>query len=91
MRYVTYKDKSGLLHRTLIPDGSGDEMAEYGVPADPPNIHDVDWDYLKREIHNQLVGRGLFTWQDVIGQSCDALQFASTLLKRQLVALFRQL
>jgi hypothetical protein len=66
MKPVIYKDENGYLKRTLVKESDSDEMAKYGVPAGPPDIDELDWRAIKREVNNVLVSSGLFNWQDVM-------------------------
>ena len=89
MRTVVYTDERGYRHRVVIRDNDSDDMARYGIPLDPPNVDDIDWEFLKREIHNALVENGLFTWDDV-QKSPIGLNIVSTVIKRQLSGLFQE-
>ena len=65
MRRVIWEDRNGYRHASLIEEGEPDEAAEYGIPIDPPDINQIDWEEVKRKLHNELVRRGLFTYKDV--------------------------
>jgi len=44
-------------------------MAECGIPLDPPSLADVGIpEEVKRDLHNELLTRGLITWADVQAQ-----------------------
>ena len=89
MRYVIYEDGRGWKHRTLIRDNDPDTAAPQGIPADPPDISNIDWQRISKELHNPLVDRGLFTWEDV-QRSGDALRgVINSVLKRELITLYR--
>jgi len=65
MRYIIYTDRHGFRRRSLIRDNDPDTAAPGGIPAGPPDIRQLDWDLIQREINNSLVDRRLFTWDDV--------------------------
>lgn len=88
MKLVDYTDQNGFKHKVLIKDGDGEEMAPYGVPVGPPDLDALDWEYLKREMNNALFENELFTWDDV-QRSQIGVQPALTIMKRALIALYR--
>jgi hypothetical protein len=61
MKIVIWKDKHGYKHRSLLRDTDRDDQAAYGVPQDPPDLNQIDWEEVKKEIHNHLVEKGLIT------------------------------
>jgi len=90
MRLTTYT-KNGKKHCVLLPEdtaGGAVVNPEYGVPADPPDIESMDWDAIKREMHNTLVDNGLTNWLDV-QQSQVGFQSALSVVKRYLIRLYR--
>lgn len=89
MKHAFYTDNRGRKRRTLIRDNDPDSVAERGVPADPPDVLQLDWDSLPTRLHNALVDRGLYTWYDV--QRTDGLTGAILdVLRVDLIRLFRQ-
>lgn len=88
MRKVVWTDERGYRHHAVVRDNDPDSMAAYGIPLDPPDVEQIDWDFLKREIHNALADNGLFTWNDVI-TSPVGLNAAVTVVKRQLSGLYQ--
>jgi len=65
-------------------------MAPMGIPSDPPDLSQINWAHLEKAMHNALVDRGLFTWDDV-QRSGDALRgVINSVLKRELITLYRQ-
>ena len=89
MRAVIYTDPRGYRHRAFVRDTDGDEMARSGIPADPPDVEDIDWEYVKREIHNALVDNGLFTWND-INKSTVGFNVATSIVKKHLSGIFHE-
>lgn len=89
MRRIIIEDQNGFKHVRLLRDDDPDDMAEYGVPLDPPDINLIPWEEVKRDLHNALVQHGLFTWQDVQRQQNTISSITRTLLKRRLVLLYR--
>jgi hypothetical protein len=89
MRLVTWEDKHGYKHRSLVRDSDPDEMGPQGVLQDPPNLDDLPWEDIKRDLHNALVDAGLRSWRDV--QERRGLRGAIlSAMKRRLVYLYRE-
>lgn len=65
MRIVTWTDKHGYKHRSLVRDADPDDAAPMGIRQDPPNLEQMDWEGVKRDLHNTLVDMGLFSWREV--------------------------
>ena len=89
MRRVTWTDDRGYKHSSLVRDGDPDEMASQGVLQDPPNLEELDWEGVKRDLHNSLVDLGLISWRNV--QEIRGLRGAIlSAMKRRLVSLYRE-
>jgi len=82
-------DRQGYKHIYVIRDDDPDEMAEKGIPLEPPDIQQLAWEEVKRDLHNALVEAGLFTWQDVQRAQNKISAITRTLLKRRVVLLYR--
>jgi hypothetical protein len=67
LRRVTWTDARGRQRAALVRDNDPDEVAinGEGIPLDPPDVFELDCEKLMVELHNQLVGRGLITAEDV--------------------------
>ena len=90
MRIVQWTDRYGYKRESLVRDEDADDMAPQGIPQGPPTLDELDWELIKRDIHNALVSRRLFTWRDVQEQG-DALRGAIiTGTKRHFVDLYRR-
>lgn len=83
MRIVKYTDKKGYIRSVKVKDEDPDSMAKYGVPVDFPDLDALDWDGLKRDLHNVLMESGYYTLSDVM-KSGQAFAPAMTVLKRYL-------
>ena len=90
MRKIEHIDRHGYKHIRLIRDHDPDEAAEIGIPLEPPDVGGLDWEGIKRDLHNALVDRGLFTWQDVQRAQNALTSVAISVLRRRLVLLYRQ-
>ena len=89
MKEILWTDRRGYRHRSLIRDDDDESDAPLGLRRDPPNIEDLDWEGVKKDLHNKLVDQGLCSWRDV--QQRGGLRGAIvSALKRRLVALYRE-
>jgi hypothetical protein len=89
MRRVTWTDDRGYKHSSLVRDGDPDEMAPQGILQDPPNLDNLDWEGIKRDLHNHLVDIGLISWRNV--QEIRGMRGAIlSSMKKRLVYLYRE-
>jgi hypothetical protein len=89
MRSVTWTDKHGYKHRSLVRDEDPDDAAPQGILQDPPNLEELDWEGAKRDLHNALVDAGLYSWRDV--QRQEGLRGAIlSAIKKRLIYLYRE-
>ena len=89
MRIVTWEDRHGWKHRSLVRDEDPDEMAEHGLLQDPPSLEQLDWEGIMRDLHNALVDRGLYSYRDV--QVKPGLRGAIlSAIRKRLIYLYRE-
>lgn len=92
MREVRWTDEDGFEHRSLIRDHDSDEMAPHGVPLDTFSVEDqIDWESVKRELHNLLVKSGLLTWEDVMRSQHGLKNISYRVFKPHLVRMFKEM
>jgi len=67
MKVVVWTDRLGMKHRSVLQDDMPDNRPKDGYLSDPPDVvHELNWNAISIELHNELVNRGLFTYQDII-------------------------
>lgn len=88
MRLVTYKDEKGYLRQAWVNDEVEDPTQ--GIPKMTIDINSLDWDAIKRDLHNALVERELYTWADVQRQQNSLSSIVKLIIVRPLIGLFRQ-
>jgi predicted nuclease with TOPRIM domain len=88
MKPVVYTDKNGFLRRVLIKDDDGLEMAEFGLPAGPPDINMIDWEVIKKLVNNAFVENEIYTLADL--QKKRGLETVANIVKRHVQELFRE-
>jgi hypothetical protein len=90
MRLVTWEDEGGFIRQSYVPDDAPDEMAPSGIAHNPPDLSEIDWKEVERDLNNALVAQGLITWQDVQRQQSSLLPIVTSVMKRRLQALYRK-
>lgn len=89
MKEIIYTDDEGHQRRTYVRDDDPDNMAECGVPAGPPDVREIDMDWLLKEVNRVLVSAELFDWDDV-QRKPGGVTPAVNVFKRALINLYRQ-
>jgi hypothetical protein len=91
MKKVTFTDDKGLLHQSVIRGEDPDELAHEGILQDPPNIVErLDWDAIKRDLHNQLVMRKLLTYDDLVRQKNGLTGAILAAVRKPVINLFKE-
>ena len=89
MKPVIYTDKNGYIRRSLVRDNDDESDGDIGIPCGPPDIRQLDWERMLKDMHNSLASAGLFTWKDV-QESRVGITAATSILKRELIQLYRE-
>jgi len=89
MRTVIWEDRNGYTRASLVRDGDPDDAAEYGIPVDPPDLNRINWEEVKRDLHNTLVRKRLFTYKDVKRQQRGVTAAIISVLKRRVIEIYR--
>lgn len=89
MRAVLWKDEKGYKHRSLVRDEDPDSAAPEGILQDPPNIQALDWEEIKRNLHNQFVDRGIFDYHGLISAQNGVTGAILAVLKSPVIALYK--
>lgn len=90
MRIVIWTDRGGYNHRALVRDTDPDSSAHMGVPLDPPDLSQLDWEGVQRDIHNRLVDMGLHSYQDILVAQTGITSAINSALKRRILELYKQ-
>lgn len=89
MKAVIWEDKHGYKHRSLVLDEDPDDAGPQGLPADPPNVRELDWEAIQRDLHNALVEMGAINWNDVQAKRLDLRGAILRAMKTRLIELYR--
>ena len=91
MRRVEWTDKRGYRHRALVRDEDPDSAAKHGLKLDPPSVGNLDWEGIKKDLHNALLDRGLIDWPAVQKAPRGSLTGAIiAVMRARLIALYRE-
>jgi len=89
MRLVKWTDKNGYRRQSLIRNNDPDTEAPGGIPQEPPDLSQLDWPAIAKEMHNLFIDRGLITWRDVQASHNGVSAVIQTVLRRRIVELFK--
>jgi len=67
MKVVVF-EKNGYKYRSTMRDA--DTSPSNGILQGPPNLDELDWEGIKRDLHNGLFDAGLVSWQDIQQKQC---------------------
>lgn len=91
LRTVTWTDERGFVRQALVRNGDPDETApERGIPNDPPDLDRLDWEELKRELHNELARRGLYDQGDVERHQSGVSSAVRRVITKRILALYKE-
>lgn len=85
MKKVTWTDKDGYRHISLLRDIDPDGLAQSGISCDPPFIDQLDWQAIKKEIWNLIIDRGITDLSDLSGLRNAII----TPIYKRMIALYR--
>lgn len=91
MKIVEWEE-DGRKHRAKVRDDDSPQVAVEGngVSLDPPDIDLIDWEQVKRDLHNQLLERGLITHTDVEEQQNGVTGAVLAALRPKVLTLYRR-
>ena len=88
MKLVIYEDDEGFKQRRMIKTSDTPAMAEFGIPAGPPDLRQLNIEEVLKKVNENLVENELFTWDDV-QRSNGAINAAVNIFRRELIRLYR--
>ena len=82
LRFAMWTDADGRQWRTAIPESAADHEAKRGVPAGPPSLEPLGLPLdVEIRLHNELVARRIFTYDDARRKRADVQNALSSALK----------
>ena len=91
LKRVTWTDERGYDRATLLPTYLPESQAEFGIPSEPPNTDALDWNGIKRDLHNELLEAGLLTWVDVQKNQNKITSICRRVLIKPVLNLYRMM
>jgi hypothetical protein len=88
MKIMNYSDNNGYHYKSLVRDGDFDPSI--GILQAPPDLRQLDWEMIVRNIHNELLARGLITLQDVQIRNIEFNQLIMAKVVKPIYALYQQ-
>jgi len=90
LKIVNWTDSDGFNHRSLLKDSDHDSLAPRGIPQDPPDVRRLNWRAIQKNIHNELLNRGLLTFEDVQERGNEVSAVIKAALLRPIIRLYRE-
>lgn len=87
MRLIERANGDGYKHLYWIKDNDPDTAT--GLLADPPSVEALDWEGIKKDIHNGLVERQLIQINQIQRSNSGLDSIILSAIKRRLLALYR--
>lgn len=87
MKVLTWEDKHGYKYRSLVRNN--DDNPEIGLPDNIPDLNQIDWEQVKKELHNRLTENELITWKDVQLSQNGVTSAILSVLKRRIINLYK--
>ena len=82
-------EKNGKRYNRLVRDTDTDPSI--GIPQDPPDIELLDWEQIKRDLHNTLLDMKLLSLKDLENDSANLLTSAIlSVVRTKLIRLYRE-
>lgn len=90
MRPIEWTDADGYMRHRLVKDTDPDSLRDKGIPLEPPDINQLDWSAVRRNLHNQLMARGITTYKDIQRAQNGITAAVRAALAQPLIQLFRE-
>lgn len=87
MKLLTFTDPDGYSHKSLVRDTDTDPSI--GLIQSPPDLRQLDWEAIAKNIHNALLERELFTIQDVQIRNAEFNQIILAKVVKQIYRLYQ--
>lgn len=88
MKIVDYVE-DGWSRRSILRDQDPDSLAPQGVPLGPPDLSRLNCQAILQEVHDLLMKRDLYSWQDVMAAQNAVTNAISIIVRRHVIALYR--
>lgn len=90
MREVIWTDGSGFKHRALLRSSDHLSRAAEGIPLDPPDVRELNWDEIVKSLHNLLVERRLVSLKDLSEKPGQLENSILAVIRTDLINLYKE-
>lgn len=91
MKVVTYEDEDGWLRQSMIKDNMHISEGPKGIPNNPPDISQLDWTQIQKELNRLMIKRKLISMKDLQGGGHRLLENAVMLaVLKPIVELYKK-
>lgn len=88
MKLLIYSDSDGYNQASLVRDT--DSNPTLGLLQSPPDIRQLDWEQIKKDIHNKLLERGLITLRDIQIRNVEFNQVVMSSVVKPIFGLYQK-
>lgn len=88
MKRVSWRDKQGDLHWSLLRDQDDESQPEFGVPLMPPPIEEII-KATAHEVQTRMIEAGLLTYRDLERYQPGLTAILNNLIARKIVLAYR--
>lgn len=89
-KIIELTDEDGYKRRYLVNEDDKDNAAEVGLDVGVPDLNQLDWEGIKRDLHNQLFDKRLFTIEDVRRQELGITTALRSVFLRNITNLYKE-
>jgi hypothetical protein len=92
MKIIKWTDADGWNHESLVReiDNPQDAIQGRGVKRDPPDIKRLDWEQIKRDLHNILLAKGVVSYADIQQKQTGLNQAVASAIVPKLLELYKE-
>ncbi len=90
MKVTHWVDSAGYQRVSIVRNDDDTLEATHGLQKGPPDITLIDWENVVKDLHNGLVSRKLFSYQDVVRSKDGVTSAILSALRRKIVTLYKQ-
>jgi hypothetical protein len=88
LKLLTFVDDNGITRKSLVRDGDTDPSI--GLIQSPPNVQDLDWETIAKNIYLKLLERGLFTLKDIQVRNTEFSQVIMSSVVKPIYGLYQE-
>lgn len=88
MKLLIYSDSDGYNQASLVRNTDSDPTL--GLLQSPPDIRQLDWAGITRDIHNKLLERGLITLKDIQVRNVEFNQVIMSSVVKPIFGLYQK-